>query len=158
MSDTLHEAMRWLNGPKLTDSETLRDQIINTVLVSEQFSGPHGSDVERIVSGLVIAYRATLAFEHDADDDYELDLLEPAEAEQLLIRMYCKVIVSQIEGYDEERACEGWAWPEALSYTACYERKLVRDLGVALGYMEARRTLAWFEHCRREDAKEAANG
>lgn len=160
--NVISEAMRWMDQPEPPSSEGLREQIINTILWAESDGGSY--EIEPVVAGLVASYEAALALESevesDGDEQRELPPLDGDAAWQLMLRVYVKTVCYVVKGYDAEMAAEGFNWPDGLRYQSGhgYERRLVTALGVALGYHDGQRTRQWFDYCRAEDAREAANG
>ena len=151
------ECIRWMSMPEVPSSESLREQIINSVLASEVSDGnsPCGHDAQQLVMGLVQAYHGALECERIEDEsDDEVQYLEPREAEQMLLRLYLKVHLHQLPGYDKECAAEGFSWPDALNYDSSFgfEPTLIRKLGIAFGYLDAKRTKQMAEYFARTEA------
>jgi hypothetical protein len=156
------ECIRWMSMPELPKAESLREQIIDTVLLTQLGDGPAGCDVEDVVSGLLSAYDATVLYEADEDDDVEVVFWEPAAAEKLMIKLFIKVLRFEIpwyKDYTDDDLAEHWWWPDALKHDRHgFESTFVRKLAIALGYLDAKRTKQLAEYHREMEAKEAANG
>jgi hypothetical protein len=164
-SDVLSEGLRWMSEPELPKAAALRELIVESVLACELEDGPHGSEVTTLVMGLVAAYDGALDYQDEQREDAGCNVaeriyLERSEAERYLRKCYVSAEIISVDFHEDnevtrEHVGDGFCWPDALYWERGrgYHKRLLRELGIALGYLAGRRTKALRAWYLAEQAK-----